>query len=38
MEKLKHILIEAKTKCPAATQDIELNATILHPAYRRRRG
>jgi len=25
MEKLKHILIEAKTKCPAATQDIELN-------------
>lgn len=25
MEKLKHILVEAKTKCPAATQDIELN-------------
>jgi hypothetical protein len=25
MEKLKHLLIEAKTKCPAATQDIELN-------------
>ena len=25
MEKLKHILIEAKTKCPAATHDITLN-------------
>jgi hypothetical protein len=25
MEKLKHLLVEAKTKCPAATQDIELN-------------
>ena len=25
MEKLKHLLIEAKTGCPIATQDIELN-------------
>lgn len=25
MEKLTHLLIEAKTKCPAATQDIDLN-------------
>lgn len=25
MEKLKHLLIEAKSKCPAATQDINLN-------------
>lgn len=25
MEKLKHLLIEAKTKCPAATQDVHVN-------------
>ena len=25
MEKLKHLLIEAKTDCPIATQDIDLN-------------
>jgi len=25
MKKLKHILIEAETKCPAATQDVDLN-------------
>ena len=25
MKKLRHILIEAETKCPAATQDVDLN-------------
>lgn len=25
MEKLKHLLIEAKTSCPAATQDVHVN-------------
>ena len=25
MEKLKHLLIEAKTKCPVATQDVHVN-------------
>ncbi len=25
MERLKHILIEAQTKCPAATQDVHVN-------------
>ena len=25
MEKLKHLLIEAKTGCPIATQDIHVN-------------
>jgi hypothetical protein len=25
MEKLKHLLIEAKTGCPIATQDIDVN-------------
>ena len=25
MKKLKHLLIEAETKCPAATQDVDLN-------------
>jgi hypothetical protein len=25
MEKLKHLLVEAKTKCPVATQDVHVN-------------
>lgn len=35
MEKLKHILVEAKTKCPAATQDIDLNLKHRRKAIKR---
>ena len=34
MEKLKHILIEAKTECPIATQDINVNLKNRQKAIR----